>query len=210
MKRFISILLAVICIISAGAISTSALDDLNTTIGEPYTLGDFNYDFNVDIMDATDIQRYLADIIWLSDLGVALGDVDHDDMLTIYDATIIQKKLAYLLEFEVEEDPDNIIRYAYVDIMSLGEEPETIKVGESLDIMTIVSCDSVHYTDFLTQEYTYYCTLAFEDEWETELPTINGSTGVELPLPGKYVITMEVSDEFGDYARRVYEFEVVE
>lgn len=211
-KKIISILLAVICVMSAGLISTSALenDSVELSFGKPYEMGDFNYDFKLNIMDVTDIQRYLVGSIWLSDLGVALGDVDHDDELTIFDATVIQKKLAGICDFEVEENPDHIIRYAYVDIMSFGDEPETVRVGEALEISTIVSCDSVHYTEFLAFDYTFNCTLEFPDKLKTDITTIDGSAGIVLPTAGKYILTMEVTDEFGDYARRVYEFEVVE
>lgn len=64
---------------------------------EPYSLGDVNCDGQVNIKDATAIQKHLASISTLSDTGLNLADADGDGQVNIKDATTIQKKLAGII-----------------------------------------------------------------------------------------------------------------
>lgn len=57
-------------------------------------LGDANLDGDVDVTDATAIQRYDAEMIRLSDAALTLADVDRDGEVTIIDATWIQRYAA--------------------------------------------------------------------------------------------------------------------
>ena len=60
-----------------------------------YLLGDADGDGEITIMDATIIQRYLADFpVGVSSNVLMQGDVDEDDDLTIADASFIQRRLA--------------------------------------------------------------------------------------------------------------------
>lgn len=59
-------------------------------------LGDANLDGEVDITDATTIQRYDAKMLELSDIALKLADVDGDGEVTIIDATFIQRFLVNL------------------------------------------------------------------------------------------------------------------
>ncbi|MEE3491410.1 dockerin type I repeat-containing protein [Ruminococcus sp.] len=60
-----------------------------------YLLGDADGDGEITIMDATIIQRYLADFpVGVSANVLMQGDVDEDDDLTIADASFIQRRLA--------------------------------------------------------------------------------------------------------------------
>lgn len=56
---------------------------------------DFDRDGERTILDATAIQRHLADLPTASFIEAA-GDVDHDKEVTILDATAIQRHLADL------------------------------------------------------------------------------------------------------------------
>ena len=69
---------------------------LNATIhyNLSYILGDVNNDNMVNVMDATEIQKYLAGLIILTDAQKAKGDVNNDGVLNVVDATEIQKYLA--------------------------------------------------------------------------------------------------------------------
>lgn len=75
----------------------------NFVIGEQsqqqYLLGDVNLDGIVNIVDATDIQKYLVDLEEFSDLQLSLADVDKDGSTKVIDATLIQKYIAELETF---------------------------------------------------------------------------------------------------------------
>ena len=64
-----------------------------TTIG---LLGDATEDGIINIMDATAVQKYLANLSELSETGLKLADVDGNGIVNIIDATAIQKYLAGL------------------------------------------------------------------------------------------------------------------
>ena len=67
-----------------------------TPIPDTLLLGDANLDGEVDIADATAIQRYDTKMIELSDIALKLADVDGDGEVTIIDATFIQRFLVNL------------------------------------------------------------------------------------------------------------------
>ena len=67
------------CVITAGA--------------ESYKLGDSDLSGEVEIVDATTIQRYLVSMITLSDTALKASDVDKDSDVTILDTTFIQRFL---------------------------------------------------------------------------------------------------------------------
>ena len=73
---------------------TNALEINNTTP----LLGDANLDGTVNILDATEIQRFMAELCTMTDEQKALADVDHDGSITVLDATVIQRYLAELIE----------------------------------------------------------------------------------------------------------------
>ncbi len=57
-------------------------------------LGDANEDKNVNIKDATLIQKYLAELIEISDESLIVCDTDRDNVITIKDSTVIRKCIA--------------------------------------------------------------------------------------------------------------------
>ncbi|MBQ2944392.1 MAG: leucine-rich repeat protein [Ruminococcus sp.] len=62
-----------------------------------YELGDANTDGNVNIKDATAIQKHLAGIEFLSNRGNSVADFNNDSNINIKDATAIQKFIAGIL-----------------------------------------------------------------------------------------------------------------
>ena len=60
--------------------------------------GDVNGDGVVDITDATDAQKYVAEMFTREQICFDLADVDFDGEVTILDVTIIQKYLAQFIE----------------------------------------------------------------------------------------------------------------
>lgn len=83
-KRTICFLLILMVMLSAAAIASAA--------GNGYVRGDADGDGTVTILDATAIQRKLADLS-VSSFNEKAADVDGDG-LNILDATRIQRKLA--------------------------------------------------------------------------------------------------------------------
>ncbi|MBQ8001044.1 MAG: hypothetical protein IJ298_07600 [Ruminococcus sp.] len=61
-----------------------------------FLIGDVNEDGDVNIKDATAIQKHLAEIEFLSDDSLVIADFNQDEDVSIKDATAIQKYLAGL------------------------------------------------------------------------------------------------------------------
>lgn len=62
-----------------------------------YIVGDVDLDGKITIMDATEIQKYLAKLTIFTDLQIILADLTGDNDVNILDATYIQMYLAKLL-----------------------------------------------------------------------------------------------------------------
>ena len=95
-KRLICILMALVMICGAAFCVTGA--------SAAEVCGDADGDGAVTIVDATAIQRHLADIEFLSAAAIKRAMVTGNSELTILDATAIQRKLADIITvFPVEE-----------------------------------------------------------------------------------------------------------
>ena len=93
-KRITSALLSSAMLISACAIGVSALEE-NTTV----IFGDINLDNAVSIIDSTELQKYLANMVSLdklTEIDKNLLDTNNDGAVNIEDATELQKHLADL------------------------------------------------------------------------------------------------------------------
>ena len=104
MKRIISIICVLTILFSIAVLNTSAIDtttgyivsaeegaDKSSAEGYVYGyIGDVDYDNEVSVMDATGIQRHIAQIIEYRDTNLLLADVDMDGEVGIIDATQIQ------------------------------------------------------------------------------------------------------------------------
>ena len=60
-------------------------------------LGDVDGDGNIAVMDATLIQRYLAQLDVLTDAQFAAADVNKDLEVNVMDATMIQRFVAKII-----------------------------------------------------------------------------------------------------------------
>jgi len=79
------------------SINNNEIDDITLTLGEnssSLVLGDVTGEGNVNVKDATAIQKYLVKIITLSDEMIKNGDFNKDGKTNISDATAIQKMIA--------------------------------------------------------------------------------------------------------------------
>lgn len=70
---------------------TSYIDDLVVPILSGALLGDTDDDENINIKDATFIQKHIAGLAQLTERGAVLADIDGNSKINILDATIIQK-----------------------------------------------------------------------------------------------------------------------
>ncbi|MGN0491319.1 dockerin type I repeat-containing protein [Ruminococcus sp.] len=62
-----------------------------------YMLGDVNNDGKISVLDATEIQKYIAGLVTFSSAQLSAGDVNGDGIITVADATQIQKYIAGLI-----------------------------------------------------------------------------------------------------------------
>ncbi len=74
---------------------TKPTDPVNP--GEKYLLGDANLSGNVNVKDATLIQKHVASIETITGIAVTSADADLDSQITVKDATAIQKYVAGIL-----------------------------------------------------------------------------------------------------------------
>lgn len=80
----------------AAWISSQYIDSYTPTQVFSDVIGDANENFELDIIDATYIQRHLALLLTLTPNAERLSDVDDDGRVTIMDATRIQRVLAQI------------------------------------------------------------------------------------------------------------------
>lgn len=91
----------------------------------PVKYGDVDDDGEVTIFDVTDIQRYLADMLNLSDDALVRARVNGEEELTIFDATTIQRYLADMISvFPAEEMTAAAKRAAVADTGAAAELAE--------------------------------------------------------------------------------------
>ena len=112
-KRIASALLSSAMLISACAIGVSALEE-NTTV----IFGDINLDNAVSIIDSTELQKYLANMVSLdklTEIDENLLDTNNDGAVNIEDVTELQKHLA---DLQADEKIDEV---AYI-----WHEPEVV------------------------------------------------------------------------------------
>ena len=64
----------------------------------PFQTGDVNRNFDIEIGDATEIQKYLAELVELNNKQRKIADYDDDGEIAVDDATLVQCVLAYLRE----------------------------------------------------------------------------------------------------------------
>ena len=90
-KKIFSIIIVVIFLLSCVP-SSSALR-------APWPIGDTDGDWEVTILDATHLQRWLAGYGGMDKLSIFLADVNGDGYSDVLDAAIIRRKLVDLSEF---------------------------------------------------------------------------------------------------------------
>ena len=87
----------------------------------PYVkYGDVNLDYKVNVMDATEIQRYKALIVQIYDEQVVNADVDADGFVSVLDATEIQRFVAKIISvFPADKVKKSVAATSADDVASL-------------------------------------------------------------------------------------------
>ena len=112
-KKTSCFLLSALIMLSVGATAYATGNDTEILPDKQYETGDVNTDGQVNVVDATTIQKYLVNLETLTSYQVSLADVDENERVDIKDATYLQKKLAGLIK-DKEEDDDKPIELPFV------------------------------------------------------------------------------------------------
>ncbi len=171
-KKTIAVILSVLLTLSM-VIPTLAVSaaDTDTSAAATLILGDADLDGSVTVLDATRVQRYLADLTTLSDEAKPAADADEDGDVTIMDATAIQRWLADMDDGHPIGEP--------IDIQT-PTEPATEPATQAA---TQAATEAV--TEPATQEPT---TEPTGDEWkENTGKIILSDSGITVTGTGAYV-----------------------
>lgn len=71
--------------------------DASTVFVGDVTLGDVNMDGDITVVDATEVQKYVVQLVAFTNDQFTAADVDHDSTITVKDATTIQKFVVNLI-----------------------------------------------------------------------------------------------------------------
>lgn len=96
-KRIISACFVVFLLLLTSVIGVAAktqLDELDMELLKHFQIGDANTDYDINIRDATSIQKHIASLVTLEDWQLTFADANQDDNVDIRDATYIQKLIA--------------------------------------------------------------------------------------------------------------------
>lgn len=112
-KKTTALLLALLAVIYIGMLAPSALTGTGV-------VGDADADGSVTVLDATRIQRYLADIVSASELDRSSADADRDGKITVMDPTRIQRYLAGICNMDGStpyKESGKTFQKAYYDVL---------------------------------------------------------------------------------------------
>ena len=90
MKKCIAVFVVVLMLVCSISVVSAFADD--------FQKGDVNCDSDVNIKDATLIQKHSASLTEFSDAELSLADVDANNTVNIKDATMVQKFVAGLVD----------------------------------------------------------------------------------------------------------------
>ena len=101
MRKIVSVFLALLIVFSSfGLVSAGSADQINKQtdpIAEAErVLGDINADGLVNVLDATEIQKYLSQLANLTKEELKRCDFNGDGIVSVIDSTEIQKYLAQI------------------------------------------------------------------------------------------------------------------
>lgn len=174
--RALSILIALILIMSVGIVSVSA-------VRAPVTFGNVDHENGVDVIDATIVQRTVAKLQNLNSYSAFAADVDNDGKVTITDATMIQKYVAGM----INEFPAGI--GSFVDVYA---EALVSDYNLGARVGTPVTFTALAYGEAGPLLYQFY----INNEVVQEYSEINTYVHT-FEEPGTYVVEYSVKNKAG-------------
>ncbi|MGN1132748.1 MAG: dockerin type I domain-containing protein, partial [Ruminococcus sp.] len=118
MKRFTSLIIAIL-LFSSVMLTVSAYSD------SEFSNGDVDLDGQLSIRDTTDIQKYLAEKLLLTEQQMRLADFNLDGEVNIRDTTNMQKVIAKIEEMPTESSSTTPTK-EYVTPEEFGLAPDTV------------------------------------------------------------------------------------
>lgn len=158
-KNYLLTLFFAVLFIFSGMLSTAA------TI-TPANPGDADLNYQINVKDATMIQKFLVDLVTPNGLQKAVSEVDGDGVVTIKDVTMVQKYCAGLIDSFVT---DNVYRDLHA--RALVADYDSGKAMTGLPVTFTVTANGFgrpfYYQFFvndkavteLTENNTYTCTF---------------------------------------------------
>ncbi len=195
MKKVISVILALCFMMSLMVVNVSAL----TPALRKY--GDINGNGQVDVMDATLIQRHLAKIITLTDFQNRLSDVNDDGNVSVLDATMIQQYKAKI----ISELPREAVPYiSIVDIKAVTRSIPDSRAEAGSEVSFTVHASAINGpNNFGELRYEYDLSSSTNGTKHFEATDSNVFT-FTFPKAGIYILKIKAIDKAYDCVDEEY------
>ncbi len=166
-KKIWAGILVIALLFACSAVVFATGDDLEIMPSVGFRIGDVNMDKDINVKDATLVQKYIAMLETLSDDQMILADADIDGDVNIKDATYIQKMVAGLVKPAVPTNPqETTMAITTVNQTTVTEEGTTQFATEGTEASTAVTDPTE--TSIVT---TVPATTAPDYPTESTLPT---------------------------------------
>lgn len=201
MKKMLCLVLALAMLISASAVSFSAV------VAPTHWYGEVDEIDGIQVTDATQIQLYLASQTELSKLRLILADFDGDGDVSVLDATGIQ---LYLAKLPSNRRMDEYI-YSLPTVEGLIANYSSTKAMANVPVEFTVTT-SMFWGDERAYPLSYECYISQEEVGESELiySGDNATFTYTFPQAGLYYIDIRAYSAFGDWSSDRVQFEVAE
>lgn len=209
MKKFVSILLAVVMVISVCSIWVSAenVELSDVSVPHPYYCGDVNRDLSIDILDVTEVQLAIAKEIELIEISCQLADVDGDGEVTILDVTMIQRYVAKLI-YGFKNTMNYLFAYINVIGIETTADLDDLHATQSFEIKTLYSVSHDDY--YIPEEFKVLYEVSHNGEAIYGIAHGQEVANIYCPYAGDYLVEIMVIDEYGDVGEYTFEFSVKE
>ena len=196
MKKLLSILIIGVMLLSMTLMNSTAMV-------APYYYGEVNEDYDINILDATEIQLYLSGLKVLSPLRVELADVDGDLDVSVLDATLIQMYSAKLVE-RIDRSPNYL--YTMLELKHVGANFDSGKAMVGVPVTF--------------KPYAYAFSEVAEPEYKLEI--LEGSVAdigtvlqgdvmnYTFDTAGVYLMELTAYNKFSEVEKYSFEYEVVD
>lgn len=201
MKKILCLAIVAVMLACVSTVAFSAMP------APTHWYGDVNGSHDIEITDATQIQKYLASSVTFGKLQLILADFDGDESISILDATNIQM---YLAKKPSNRRLDDCI-YCYPEIDNVVANYSSKKAMAGVPVeFTIIS--SMYGDDERAYPFLYEFYVSFGNYDNPTLIYKGTSETFEYTFEqaGEYYLVAYVYNDFGDYSIFDMPYEVVE